>query len=190
MREVSLLLSGIYFLFNSMRLQGEIENARRKTAYANKQDAQFFERGIEDEGEVRGFEAIMLRRDGTQIEIIENARAVDYANGERCIEGTISDITERKQAERRARRFAKLDADGDGYVTADEHAAADKRMDRLFERVDTDGDGVMSMEELQVAYPTLSEDLFAAMDANGDGSIDADEFQAAQDAAVLPVTDG
>ena len=71
-----------------------------------------------------------------------------------------------------------------------EKAAAERRWDGLFERVDTDGDGVMSMEELQVAYPTLSEDLFAAMDANGDGSIDADEFQAAQDAAVLPVTDG
>ena len=56
--------------------------------------------------------------------------------------------------------------------------------------IDTDGDGVMSMEELQTAYPTLSEDLFAAMDAYGDGTIDADEFQAAQDAAVLPVTDG
>ncbi|MEL7212221.1 MAG: EF-hand domain-containing protein [Pseudomonadota bacterium] len=56
--------------------------------------------------------------------------------------------------------------------------------------IDTDGDGVMSMEELQAAYPTLSEDLFAAMDANGDGTIDADEFKAAQDAAVLPVTDG
>lgn len=56
--------------------------------------------------------------------------------------------------------------------------------------IDTDGDGMMSMEELQAAYPTLSEDLFLAMDANGDGAIDADEFKAAQDAAVLPVTDG
>ena len=56
--------------------------------------------------------------------------------------------------------------------------------------IDTDGDGLMSMGELQAAYPTLSEDLFAAMDANGDGMIDADEFTAAQDAAVLPVTDG
>ena len=58
---------------------------------------------------------------------------------------------ERKQAERRARRFAKLDADGDGYVTADEHAAADKRMDRLFERVDTDGDGVITEAEREAA---------------------------------------
>ena len=101
-----------------------IENARRKTAYANKQDAQFFEREIDEHGEVRGFEAIMLRRDGTPIEVIENARAVDYANGERCIEGTISDITERKQAERRIfaekeRAEVTLKSIGDGVITTD-----------------------------------------------------------------------
>ena len=50
---------------------------------------------------------------------------------------------------------------------------------------DTDGDGVYSMEELMVAYPSLTEDLFTAIDGNGDGAVDEDELAAAVDAGVL-----
>ncbi len=50
---------------------------------------------------------------------------------------------------------------------------------------DADGDGVFSMEELMVAYPTLTEDLFTTIDGNGDGAIDEAELAAAVDAGVL-----
>jgi len=65
---------------------------------------------------------------------------------------------ERKQAERRAKRFAKLDANGDGVVTAEEHeAAASKRMDRRFDRIDTDGDGVITEAEREAAKAAMQE---------------------------------
>lgn len=50
---------------------------------------------------------------------------------------------------------------------------------------DANGDGVYSMEELVVAFPTLTEDLFGAIDGNGDGAIDAAELAAAEEAGVL-----
>lgn len=50
---------------------------------------------------------------------------------------------------------------------------------------DANGDGVYSMEELQAAYPDLTEDQFKLIDANADGSVDADELAAAQEAGTL-----
>lgn len=50
---------------------------------------------------------------------------------------------------------------------------------------DADGDGVYSMEELLVAYPTLTEELFGTIDGNGDGAVDDAELTAAIDAGVL-----
>jgi len=64
---------------------------------------------------------------------------------------------ERRKEERRARMFAKLDADGDGYVSAEEHAAADKRMDRMFDRIDTDNDGVITEAEREAAKEKMKE---------------------------------
>ncbi len=96
----------------------------RESAYQQKSDAQRFERAIEEHGEVRRFEAVMLCKDGTPIDIIENARAVDYVDGERYIEGTVSDITERKAAEKRIfeekeRAEVTLKSIGDGVITTD-----------------------------------------------------------------------
>ena len=50
---------------------------------------------------------------------------------------------------------------------------------------DTDGDGVYSMEELMVAYPSLTEELFGTIDSNSDGAVDPDELAAAVDGGVL-----
>ena len=55
----------------------------------------------------------------------------------------------------------------------------------LAEAEDTDGDGVYSMEELMVAYPSLTDELFTTIDGNGDGAVDAEELAAAVDAGVL-----
>ena len=50
---------------------------------------------------------------------------------------------------------------------------------------DTDGSGTYSMEELMVAYPTLTAEVYAVIDANGDGTVDADELTAAQASGIL-----
>jgi hypothetical protein len=50
---------------------------------------------------------------------------------------------------------------------------------------DTDADGSYSLEELQIVYPELTEEVFDVIDANGDGGIDEDELAAAQAAGVL-----
>ena len=60
---------------------------------------------------------------------------------------------------KQAERFAKIDTDGDGYLTQDELAAArqtrhearaerrENRRGRMIEKLDQDGDGVLSEEE-------------------------------------------
>jgi hypothetical protein len=50
---------------------------------------------------------------------------------------------------------------------------------------DVDGSGTYSLEELQTAFPELTEDVFVAIDVNADGVADKDEVQAAVDAGVL-----
>lgn len=61
----------------------------------------------------------------------------------------------RREAERRQRRFERLDADSDGYVTAEEMNAAEGRRgnrgDRMFDRMDTDGDGILTEAEREAA---------------------------------------
>ena len=59
-------------------------------------------RQLETKGLVQGFEARLLRRDGTALWSLESARAtLDDAGRILHIEGTVQDITERKQAELR-----------------------------------------------------------------------------------------
>jgi hypothetical protein len=56
--------------------------------------------------------------------------------------------------------------------------------------VDTDGDGLYSFPELQLAFEEMNEDLFIAIDVNADGAVDLEEFAAAQEAALLPMSEG
>jgi PAS domain S-box-containing protein len=59
-----------------------------------------FVRRIEEEGEIRGLESAWKRRDGSVIFVRESAKAVRDAEGRILyFEGTVEDITERKQAE-------------------------------------------------------------------------------------------
>ncbi|TMV08695.1 EF-hand domain-containing protein [Ruegeria sediminis] len=55
---------------------------------------------------------------------------------------------------------------------------------------DANGDGMLTIEELQAVIPDLEAEQFASMDVNGDGSLDQDEVAAAQEAGLLPATDG
>ncbi|MBY6140858.1 EF-hand domain-containing protein [Leisingera daeponensis] len=50
---------------------------------------------------------------------------------------------------------------------------------------DTDGNGTYSLEELQAAFPDLTEETFATIDANADGEADLAEVKAAEEADLL-----
>ncbi|PKO33392.1 MAG: GGDEF domain-containing protein [Betaproteobacteria bacterium HGW-Betaproteobacteria-7] len=68
-----------------------------------------FLRLIETSGEVRNFESEVVRRDGSRLWISENAHAVRGAQGEFiCYEGTVQDISERKQTEEHLRLLAMV----------------------------------------------------------------------------------
>ena len=51
--------------------------------------------------------------------------------------------------------------------------------------LDADGSGSLSLEELQVAYPSATEDTFVTIDANADGVVDEAELAAAVEAGTL-----
>ncbi|CUJ94477.1 EF hand [Ruegeria denitrificans] len=55
---------------------------------------------------------------------------------------------------------------------------------------DANGDGVLTIEEVQAVVPGVDADVFSAMDANGDGALDEAEIAVAQEAGLLPATDG
>jgi len=63
---------------------------------------------LEREGRVHGFEARWKMRDGTSMYVRENARAIRDASGRTLYyEGTVEDISERKQAEERLDQYQR-----------------------------------------------------------------------------------
>ncbi|HYH39510.1 MAG TPA: EAL domain-containing protein [Azospirillum sp.] len=76
---------------------------------------------MDSQGVVQNFEARVFRRDGSIIWISENARCVrDQAGAIRFYEGTVQDITERKQHEEKIRLLATVFASvADGILIAD-----------------------------------------------------------------------
>ncbi len=56
--------------------------------------------------------------------------------------------------------------------------------------IDVNGDGMYSFPELQAALPEMTEDEFVAVDTTGDGLLDADEIAVAEQAGILPPTNG
>ncbi|MEO0503667.1 MAG: hypothetical protein AAFZ14_10100 [Pseudomonadota bacterium] len=56
--------------------------------------------------------------------------------------------------------------------------------------LDTNGDGVLTIDEVQASFPDVTSDAFTAMDLNADGALDANEVAAAQEAGLMPPTDG
>ncbi|HEY2035747.1 MAG TPA: EAL domain-containing protein [Steroidobacteraceae bacterium] len=95
------------------------------TLYWNPADRAEFIRRVESEGEIRNAEFLVRRRDGEQVVILENARAVrDAANRITHYEGTIADITERKRAEQaifaeKERAQVTLQSIGDAVISTD-----------------------------------------------------------------------
>jgi Ca2+-binding EF-hand superfamily protein len=84
-------------------------------------------------------------------------------------------------------RFESMDANGDGTISPDEHAAAASAM---FEKMDTNADGKVTAAEMTAAHQNMTGkkagkgELTAAekikiVDTNGDGVLTADEHAAA-----------
>lgn len=55
---------------------------------------------------------------------------------------------------------------------------------------DANGDGVLTIEEVQAVVPDMDADGFSLLDANGDGALDEAEIAAAQEAGLLPPSNG
>jgi hypothetical protein len=55
---------------------------------------------------------------------------------------------------------------------------------------DTNGDGVLTIDEVQALYPDITVEQFTAMHVNADGALDDDEVVAAQEAGMMPPTEG
>lgn len=104
---------------------------RTSLLYVNPIDRERVFARLESQGFVRNFEYRLRRKDGKEIVVLENSRAVYDENG-RVIahEGTISDITDRKLAETRIfeekeRAQVTLQSIGDGVITTDAEGCID-----------------------------------------------------------------
>ncbi len=104
---------------------------RTTNLYVNPIDRERVFARLEAEGMVKNFEYRLKRRDGQQIVVLENSRAVLDAAGKIVAhEGTITDITERKRAETRVfeekeRAQVTLQSIGDGVITTDGEGVID-----------------------------------------------------------------
>ena len=98
---------------------------RTTMLYVNPIDRERVFARLEAEGIVKNFEYRLRRKDGREIVVLENARAVYDDDGNIAAhEGTITDITERKRAETRVfeekeRAQVTLQSIGDGVITTD-----------------------------------------------------------------------
>jgi diguanylate cyclase (GGDEF)-like protein/PAS domain S-box-containing protein len=93
--------------------------------YVNPIDRERVFARLEAQGVVKNFEYRLRRKDGVQIVVLENSRAIRDESGRIVAhEGTITDITERKRAETRIfeekeRAQVTLQSIGDGVITTD-----------------------------------------------------------------------
>ena len=99
--------------------------------YVNPIDRERVFARLEAQGVVKNFEYRLRRKDGSEVVVLENARAV-YDDDEKIVahEGTITDITDRKRAETRIfeekeRAQVTLQSIGDGVITTDADGVVD-----------------------------------------------------------------
>jgi diguanylate cyclase (GGDEF)-like protein/PAS domain S-box-containing protein len=110
----------------------DLKQAGRTTLlYVNPVDRERVFARLEAEGVVRNFEYRLRRKDGKEIVVLENSRAIyDELGHIVAHEGTITDITERKVAETRVfeekeRAQVTLQSIGDGVITTDANGCID-----------------------------------------------------------------
>ncbi|MFI4890949.1 MAG: EAL domain-containing protein [Steroidobacterales bacterium] len=99
--------------------------------YAQTGDRETYVRRIQTEGEIRCEEILLRRKDGSTVVVLDNCRAVRDENGQATgFEGTLIDVTERKQAEMaifeaKERAQVTLQSIGDAVITTDAHGLID-----------------------------------------------------------------
>jgi diguanylate cyclase (GGDEF)-like protein/PAS domain S-box-containing protein len=104
---------------------------RTTLLYVNPIDRERVFARLEAQGIVKNFEYRLRRKDGSEIVVLENARAVYDDDGVIVAhEGTITDITDRKRAETRIfeekeRAQVTLQSIGDGVITTDADGLVD-----------------------------------------------------------------
>ncbi|MGI9203512.1 MAG: EAL domain-containing protein [Woeseiaceae bacterium] len=110
----------------------DLKRAGRTTVlYVNPIDRERVFARLEAQGVVKNFEYRLRRKDGREIVVLENSRAIyDDENQVIAHEGTITDITERKVAETRVfeekeRAQVTLQSIGDGVITTDADGCVD-----------------------------------------------------------------
>jgi PAS domain S-box-containing protein len=110
----------------------DLKRAGRTTVlYVNPIDRERVFAKLEAEGFVKNFEYRLRRKDGSEIVVLENSRAIYDDDGNIVAhEGTITDITERKMAETRVfeekeRAQVTLQSIGDGVITTDADGKVD-----------------------------------------------------------------
>lgn len=110
----------------------ELKAAGRTTVlYVNPVDRERVFARLEAEGLIKNFEYRLRRKDGSEIVVLENSRAITDDDGKVVAhEGTISDITDRKIAETRVfeekeRAQVTLQSIGDGVITTDAEGKID-----------------------------------------------------------------
>jgi diguanylate cyclase (GGDEF)-like protein/PAS domain S-box-containing protein len=102
-------LARIYGFASAAELIGGLRDIRAQL-YVDPARREEFMRLMRLQGSVAGFESQVYRRDGSVIWVSENARAVFGEDGEVShYEGTVEDITERKQYEARIEQQANYD---------------------------------------------------------------------------------
>ncbi|MDH3989730.1 MAG: EAL domain-containing protein, partial [Gammaproteobacteria bacterium] len=110
----------------------DLKGAGRTTMlYVNPIDRERVFARLEAQGVVKNFEYRLRRKDGREIVVLENSRAI-YDDDRNVVahEGTITDITERKMAETRVfeekeRAQVTLQSIGDGVITTDAEGRVD-----------------------------------------------------------------
>ena len=99
--------------------------------YVNPIDRERVFARLEAQGVVKNFEYRLRRKDGSEIVVLENSRAIRDEDGQIVAhEGTITDITDRKRAETRIfeekeRAEVTLQSIGDGVITTDADGVVD-----------------------------------------------------------------
>lgn len=117
----------------------------------------------------------------------EIARAADFRRLDRDRDGALTEAEFLGDQEagparnRRAERYAEIDADGDGLVREDEYFAFGRRQ---FTAFDANGDGRVTPAEFRAASESAGDrsqdggrDMFAALDRDGDGYIAVAELE-------------
>ena len=112
--------------------EDELKKSGRTTRlYVNPIDRERVFARLEAQGVVRNFEYRLRRKDGREIVVLENSRAIyDESGNIVAHEGTITDITDRKIAETRVfeekeRAQVTLQSIGDGVITTDAEGRID-----------------------------------------------------------------